>query len=201
MQEKSTQSIIHGTLPFLLQLFSTGMFSSMIRQYGGQITHTYLHTLHACMHTYIQRYIITYIHKTYIYTQVRTCKHTHIIHDTYKKYTYIHKYIHTYVHTNIHTYIHTCIHTYIIHTYIYKYTLSREEVSFQIEMSMGRKKVQYLANSPFNLRSFLKSNMIVNHIIRDVIKCKAHAQYYICHLWPFQVYHIFPHYFISGTIF
>ena len=29
--------------------------------------------------------------------------------------------------------------------------------------------------------------------------CNAHAPY--CHLWPFQLYNIFSHYFINGTIF
>jgi hypothetical protein len=28
--------------------------------------------------------------------------------------------------------------------------------------------------------------------------CNAHAPY--CHLWPGRIYHIFPHYFINGTI-
>jgi hypothetical protein len=55
-----------------------------------------------------------------------------MIHETY---------IHTYIHTG--TYIHTYTLTYIhinIHTYTHTYILSRKDVSFQIEMLMGRKK-------------------------------------------------------------
>jgi len=65
----------------------------------------FVHTIHAC--------IQTYIHTPYIHTSIHPYIHTSI-------HPYIHTSIHPYIHTSIHQYIHTSIHPYI-HTSIHQY--------------------------------------------------------------------------------
>ena len=85
--------------------------------------HSYIHTLHTFIHSYVHTFIHSYMHTCiheYMHTFIHAYSHTFI-------HSYMHTCIHAYMHTVIHSYMHTCIHEYmhtVIHSYIHTFIRS-----------------------------------------------------------------------------